>query len=165
MRANDLTFVRHIVAHLEEAGIVTWLFGGWAEELLGLSLPRVHHDIDLLYPAEDFELVDGFLATVAEITAKRFPHKRAFESEEIMVELFLVRRADGIYYTDFWGSARHAWPANVLDVEASGLRVASARALIDYRASWPAVQPSIGGRRVSAEEWLQRQDSPSGPTA
>jgi hypothetical protein len=76
-RANDLDFVKHVVSRLESAGVRTWLFGGWAAELLGLSVPSPHNDVDLLYPADSFEAVDVFLATggVDEIAAKRFPHK------------------------------------------------------------------------------------------
>lgn len=156
---NDLLFVRRVVADLEGAGIVTWLFGGWAEELVGLSLPRPHHDVDLLYPARDFELVDAFLSdsTMDEIAAKRFPHKRAFETDGLMVELFLVQGAEGTYYTDFWGATRHDWPDNVLGVQAGGLRVASATALVDYRAKRTSYLPSIDGRPTSAEQWLQHQ--------
>ena len=138
---------------------MTWLFGGWAEELVGLCLPRHHHDVDLLYPAQDFGPVDAFLSdgTVDEITAKRFPHKRAFETEGVMVELFLVQGAESRYYTDFWGVTRHDWPDNVLGVEAGGLRVASAMALVDYRAKRTNYQPSIDGRPATAEQWLHHQ--------
>jgi hypothetical protein len=158
-QANDLAFVRRVVAQLEAQGILTWLFGGWAEELVGLSLPREHHDVDLLYPGEDFRLVDEFLAAggVDEITAKRFPHKRAFETAGLMVELFLVRRAGTRYYTDFWGVTRHWWPPNMLDVDRGGLRVASDTALVDYRANWTRLLPSIDGKQVSSQEWLQRR--------
>ncbi|GAA5015385.1 hypothetical protein GCM10023317_54630 [Actinopolymorpha pittospori] len=104
-------------------------------------------------------MVDAFLAhgTVDEITAKRFPHKRAFETDRIMVELFLVQSAESGYYTDFWGATRHDWPANVLGVQAGGLRVASAMALVDYRAKQTNYQPSIDGRPATAEQWLQHQ--------
>jgi hypothetical protein len=159
-RTNDLDSVRHIVARLESARIKTWLFGGWAAELLGLTLPRLHNDIDLLYPAESFDAVDVFLATgdADEITAKRFPHKRAFEIEGIMVELFLLQGPEDAPFTDFWGVNRHIWPANVLAIEASGLRVASAMSLIDYRATWQNRFPSVNGKQVSPEEWLEYQN-------
>jgi len=39
---------------LEDAGTEARLFGGRAEELLGLAPPHRHHDVDLLYPAADF---------------------------------------------------------------------------------------------------------------
>ncbi|MET9269979.1 hypothetical protein [Kribbella sp. NPDC003557] len=152
-RSNDLAFVRDVVRQLEAAGVRTWIFGGWASELLGLSPPRPHQDLDLLYPAGNFDVVDVYLARgdVQEIAAKRFPHKRAFEAEGIRVELFLVQPGP---YTDFWGATRHTWPAGTFDVEAGGFRVASAVALAGFRAAWEGLRPTVGGRTVTAEEWL-----------
>jgi hypothetical protein len=64
-----------------EAQIATWLFGGWAEELWHLSPPRLHRDIDLLYPARNFQQLDGWLLMASDelipIVAKRFSHNRA----------------------------------------------------------------------------------------
>ncbi|MBM7785480.1 nucleotidyltransferase domain-containing protein [Tenggerimyces flavus] len=139
---NDLAFVRRVVRELEAAGMVTWIFGGWAEELLGLAAPRSHHDIDLLYPAPDFDQVDAFLlgGKWDEIVAKRFAHKRAFEVDGVMVELFLVQDSGDGYYTDFWGRTRHVWPDGVLGTRASGLRVASTLALTGYREAWARYQ-------------------------
>lgn len=159
-RANDLEFVRQVLARLESGGIRTWLFGGWAAELLGLSLPRPHNDVDLLYPADSFEAVDALLATggVDEIVAKRFPHKRGFEIDGIMVELFLVQTSAAGPFTEFWGLSRHEWPSNVFDVQAAGLRVASAMAVLGYRDAWEGLQPTVDGKRVSAQEWLADQN-------
>ncbi|TDO59971.1 hypothetical protein EV651_108319 [Kribbella sp. VKM Ac-2571] len=78
--------------------------------------------------------------------AKRFPHKRAFEIDGIMVELFLVQTDATGPFTDFWGVARHDWPADVFDVEADGLRVASAMAVTGYRAGWEDLQSKLQGR-------------------
>ncbi|MFD7153580.1 nucleotidyltransferase domain-containing protein [Kribbella sp. NPDC059898] len=164
--ANDLDFVRQVVARLESAGIRTWLFGGWASELLGLSLPRPHNDIDLLYPADTFEAVDTFLATgrVDELAAKRFPHKRGFETDGIMVELFLVQPSESGPFTDFWGDIRYEWPSNVFDVQAGGLRIASALSLLAYRAAWDDLQPTVDGKRATSQEWLDHQTY-AGPAA
>lgn len=141
-RVNDLDFVRYVVGLLEGARVRAWVFGGWAAELLELSAPRGHRDVDLLYPADGFEVVDGFLARgdVHEIVAKRFPHKRAFEVDGIMVELFLVQADEAGAFTDFWGVARHDWPADVFDIEAHGLRVASTTAVTGYREAWEELQ-------------------------
>jgi len=160
-RTNDLGFVRYVVDRLESAGVRTWLFGGWAEELLGLRLPGPHHDVDLLYPAGSFDAVDVVLADgdVEEITAKRFPHKRAFETEGIMVELLLLQGPDNAPFTDFWGASRYEWPSNVFGIQAGGLRVASAMALIDYQATWRDRLPSVDGKQVSSQEWLEHQSS------
>ena len=124
------------------------MFGGWAAELLGLSVPRAHRDVDLLCPGDDFAVVDEFLGRgdVQEIVAKRFPHKRAFEVDGVMVELFLVQTDEAGSFTDFWGVARHEWPADVFEGEVGGLRVASAAAVNGYRAGWDALQAKVKGR-------------------
>ncbi|MFI5690932.1 nucleotidyltransferase domain-containing protein [Kribbella sp. NPDC051586] len=158
---NDLAFVRHVVGWLESAGVKTWLFGGWAAELLGLELPRTHHDVDLLYPGESFAAADALFARgeVDEVVAKRLPHKRAFEMDGVLVELFLVQGPAGAPFTDYWGVTRHEWPANVLEVEAGGLRVASALALLDYEATFDKRVPTVDGERVTVEEWLAEHES------
>jgi hypothetical protein len=74
-RPNDLAFVREMMARPDEGGVSTWLFGGWAEELLGLIRPRAHHDVDLLHAAPDFTNADALIACkgdLAEIRQKRF---------------------------------------------------------------------------------------------
>jgi len=136
---NDLAFVRRVISVLDGNGIDAWLFGGWAEELLGLSPPRPHADVDFLHPAQSFATVDAFLRrepSVAEIAAKRSAHNRAFEVGGVMVELFLVQRDTAGRYTNIWGTTRHDWPDDVLDIRVAGLRVASRAALEGYRVPW-----------------------------
>lgn len=93
---NDLRFMRETVGLLETAGIAVWVFGGWAEELLGLAAPRPHQDLDLIYPAGSFALLDAVLMAgcgLAKITARRLPHERAFTRQSVMIELILVQPA------------------------------------------------------------------------
>jgi hypothetical protein len=114
----------------------TWLFGGWAEELRGLRAHRPHTDIDLLYPAAGFAVVESLLASdcVEEIEGKRFPHKRAFVFEGVMTELFLVCRDELGLYTMFWGDTRHDWPNDTLSSPTSfEWPVASSAALMGFR--------------------------------
>jgi hypothetical protein len=136
---NDRAFVRRVLSLLEKGGCDVWLFGGWAEEVLGLSRPRPHGDVDLLHPAQSFAAVDAFLRRmreVAEIPEKRFPHKRAFELGGVMVEVILVQRDAVGRFTNVWGITRHDWPGDVLDVRAGGMRVASPAALMGFRTAW-----------------------------
>ena len=139
---NDLAFVRATVNRLDAAGVRCLLFGGWAEDLLGLAAPRAHKDLDLLYAAPSFARVDALLAAdaeLAEITAKRFAHMRAFETGGVMVELFLVQWDPDGWHTTING-ARHDWPAKRLFVtRAAGLRAASPAALASYRVAHPAL--------------------------
>jgi hypothetical protein len=132
---NDLPFVERSLALLAGEGISAWIFGGWAEELLGLVKPRPHGDLDLLVAAEDWHVVDRLLPRLDEIQAKRFEHKRAFVLDGVMVELFLVRRDAGGLFTTFWG-VRRPWPDDTLDSDGP-LPVASAAAVAGYRERHP----------------------------
>jgi hypothetical protein len=132
---NDLRFVERVLSLLAVEGIAAWVFGGWAEELLGLAEPRPHNDLDLLVAADDWRAVDRLLLRLDEIRAKRFEHKRAFVLAGVMVELFLVRRDTEGLFTTFWG-VRRPWPENTLADDAP-LPVASATAVAGYRARHP----------------------------
>lgn len=122
------------MSRLELHQIVTWTFGGWAEELRALTAARPHRDIDLLYLSDSFSPVDTLIARrgVSEIQAKRAAHKRAIVIDDVMVEIFLVRTDARGPHTMFRDRVRHDWPTDVLG-EIDGLRVASAASLLSYR--------------------------------
>ncbi|HVC86772.1 MAG TPA: hypothetical protein VNC40_05005 [Gaiellaceae bacterium] len=129
---NDLAFVERAVGVLDAHGVVTWIFGGWGEELRGLIRPREHVDLDLLYPAADWSEVDAL--SLDWVEGKRFPWKRAFMLEQTMVELFLVECDERGWYTAL-ERRRHDWPENVL-ASTGPLRVASTVALASFRHSY-----------------------------
>ena len=133
---NDLRLVMRAADLLAESGFRVWLFGGWAEELHGLRPPGEHADVDLLYPARDFARLDEFLAgsPVLERKGKRRQYRRAFELDGVPIELFLVQRDAGGWFTDF-DAARHRWPSNVF-ARGAWPPVASAEALEGYRAAY-----------------------------
>jgi hypothetical protein len=155
-RVNDLEFVHDTLDRLQDGGIVAWVFGGWAEELLGLAPQRAHRDLDLLYLATDFGRLDAFLALdsqVTEIAGKRFLHKRAFLHDHIMVEATLVQPGpSGGFFTLFWGDTQHEWPADVFGTEINGIRVASTSSLRDYRTNHARLRwsPDRASRTPSA---------------
>jgi len=129
---NDLAFVERAVSLLASKGVDAWVFGGWAEELRGLIKPRERVDLDLLYPAEDWSIVDNlYLDWVGE---KHFDWKRAFRLEGITVELFLVQYDARGWYTQL-ERRRHNWPANVFSNKGR-LPVVSTAALAGYRHSY-----------------------------
>jgi hypothetical protein len=131
---NDIDFPRSVVALLAALGVDTWVFGGWAEEIHGLSRPRSHSDIDLLYVAAKFDRIDALCndGALTEIAAKRFPHKRALDIDGVMVELFLVQCDEAGMHTEFWGTVRHDWPNDTLGAH-RGIPVASKSALAGFR--------------------------------
>jgi aminoglycoside-2''-adenylyltransferase len=129
---NDLAFVERAVALLASKGVDAWVFGGWAEELRGLIKPREHVDLDLLYPAEDWSIVDNLFLDWVE--GKRFDWKRAFMLEGITVELFLVQYDARGWFTQL-ERRRHNWPANVF-AGTGRTPVISTAALAGYRHSY-----------------------------
>lgn len=131
---NNLAHVVQVMTLLEEHGVTTWLFGGWAEELHGLIAPRDHLDVDLLYLGTDFELVDHFIQQggVSEIVEKRFPHKRAFVFAEVMTEIILVQPD---LSTTFGERKRYTWPSNTFESIDGPILLASPSALASYRSA------------------------------
>ncbi len=139
-RLNDRTFLREVMESCRKRDLCVWLFGGWAEELSGLTDPRIHSDIDLLYPAHDSELLDTVIREStdwAEIVLKRFPHKRAVMIQGIMVEFFMVRSEAGRSFSDFFGRFRFDWPEDTLEYSTTlcdiTVNIASQTALKKYR--------------------------------
>lgn len=132
---SDLGTVREVVTELAAAGFQALVFGGWAEELLGLRPAGLHSDIDLLVIDPDLDRLDGWLAETDEVAAKRASHKRALERDGTLVELFLTRRRFDEQVTVFGGVHTFVWPPDLLDHTAAGLAVASPTALAAYRSS------------------------------
>lgn len=133
---------------LSDAGIHCLLFGGWAEEALGLCPPRPHKDIDLLLPDWSFDKLHHFIADspndLKEIALKRFAHKRAFVLDGLMVEVLLVQEESGVAWTSFWGDVRFEWAlplAEYCNLDGHRLPVASRDNLRRYRANHRSTEP------------------------
>jgi hypothetical protein len=126
---TDLEFVLRAVDVLRAEGIRTWVCGGWAEELRVLTPPCEHHELELLYPARDWQRVDAL--DLHWIEASHEPHTRAFRFEETPVVLLLVERDKCGWFTQR-PDGRHDWPADVF-ASSGWLAVASAAALQGYR--------------------------------
>lgn len=142
--ANSFELVRTVVADLSAADLGPLVFGGWAEELLGLAPPRTHSDIDLLVVAEA-QAVEVFVSRRHEIVQKRFSHKRAYVEDGVVVELFLVDRHEGVDKTTFWDTRLWTWPS-LEPVMVDGLPVAPAAALAAYRTHYD----DIAGARITS---------------
>jgi hypothetical protein len=137
----DLAGIRCLIQKLADQGIRVWLFGGWAEEVRGLTAPRAHKDVDLLYPGTDFSALDAFMrgtSGLRELAVKRTPCSRAFEIEGDFVEFYLVQTDEDGFFTDFWGYL-HRWPADTL-ADVMEFPVASVASLEDSRSVWPQVE-------------------------
>jgi hypothetical protein len=102
-----------IYKSLRVSGFNILIFGGWAEELNGDISPRMHKDIDLLLLSDSFTELDAFMEKakfVQEIKPKRYTHKRAFMFHGIVVEILLVKCANGKLTTKFWDNYLLIWP-------------------------------------------------------
>jgi len=144
---NTLDFVCSVMRCFAEAQIMTWLFGGWAEELWQMSSPRPHRDIDPLYPAQNFQQLDRWISTTScnllPIEAKRFSHKRAMLYQQIMIEIFLLEPQVGAYVTNFFnGTYQVNWPSDTLTslpLQRGQIAVASRQALQLHRHHHPCI--------------------------
>ena len=125
---NDLDFVLRAADLLWSHRVRTWIFGGWGEELRGLTPQREHADLDLLYPARDWSRVDALDLDWAR--TKRVAWQRAFVLEGIRVELYRADRDERGWFTEF-ADGRHDWPDDVFAANGR-LPVASRDALADY---------------------------------
>lgn len=134
-----LGMVRRVVERLGDAGVDAMVFGGWAEELLGLSAPRSHGDIDLLAMEADPGSWEAFLGGVEEVQLKRLPHKRAFLVDGVLVEVLLAKStASGTLRTRFWDQYDFTWPE--MDPRSiGGLSVVGPAALAAYREAYPTL--------------------------
>ena len=137
---NHLNFLISVCQKLDKGRVHPCIFGGWAEELRELIKPRVHNDIDLLYCANDFLALDKLMSEqpdFIEIPKKHFEHKRAFELNDIMVEITLVRPN---LTTTFFGKYDFTWPSDTfaedISVNNLSLNVSSQAALKHYRENY-----------------------------
>jgi hypothetical protein len=154
--AHDLAFVRAVVDTLSSEGLRVWLFGGWAEEVLGLADPWPHGDIDLLLLDQDFERVDELVREQEWPLVKSLPHKRAFELGGVTVDLFLVRSDELGYYSEFLG-VRHPWPDDVAS-DSSSFPIASTRSVREFREAFRRIlgQQQSGPDATSTSDGTRR---------
>ena len=149
--ANTLATVSDVMSRLADGGAECFLFGGWAEELLGLRPSGPHQDIDLVRCAQDFAALERVVAgrsdIFTEVAAKRFAHKRAFLFDDVLCEVMLVEDAERAPFTLFWGDTRFDWLAPLVrdhpvQVNDRAVGVVSAENLRKYRQERSAIQPS-----------------------
>lgn len=132
--------VKQTMETLHGQGVTTWIGGGWASELWSLEAPRHHRDIDLFYPAGCFEALDVCLPSLEEAKQKRFPHKRAFISQDVLVEIVLLRpRSDGTHVTSYFDCYDLIWPARSLGT-CNGVRALTGTALNAHRTALQAIK-------------------------
>lgn len=107
--ANSRETLATVLKIFRESGLPCDIFGGWAEELLGLRAPWHHADIDLTYRGDSLAALDAIGGIFEPVAAKRFRHKRAFLFEGTLCEIILVREADTRPLTLYWGDVPFHW--------------------------------------------------------
>ncbi|MBI2798572.1 hypothetical protein HYX70_04795 [Candidatus Saccharibacteria bacterium] len=119
MPNNTIELVKEVIADLEANGVNVLLGGGWAEERLGLKAPWAHGDIDLYYIAQNFNLLDSYIAKRNLKLHKNKPHKRAFKVNGVQVEVILIQQDEGGYFStyqnhsDVVDKVTIRWPDNI----------------------------------------------------
>lgn len=148
--ANTQETLVAILELLNVSGVECDIFGGWAEELLGLREPWQHGDIDLVYRGADFTHVDNVIRhrceTFFEVERKRFRHKRAFLFRETLCEIVLVQDSGATPTTYYWGDVPFQWCQPLLHHEAVNLvgrpvTAMSCENLRRHRSLWRETQP------------------------
>jgi len=143
---NSRETLAAVLGLLRQFGLPCDIFGGWAEELLGLREPWHHADIDLVYRGDNLTAFDRIGSEFSPVPAKRFHHKRAFLFRGTLCEIILVREADVAPFTLFWGDVPFLWDQpllhrDVLDLCGEPATVISAANLQMYRRRHKDTQP------------------------
>lgn len=148
--ANTRETLATILRMLRASGVHCDLFGGWAEELLGLRESWQHGDIDLVYRGTDFIPIDKAMAhrcdEFCEVRAKRFRHKRAFVFHNTLCEIVLIQESDTRPVTYYWGDVPFLWDHPLLGNEAIELcgeqaTTVSTANLRRHRLLWRETEP------------------------
>lgn len=131
---------------LRRQGFACDVFGGWAEEILGLREPGPHGDIDLAFRGADLSVFDTIGYDFTPVPAKRFAHKRAFLFRQVLCEIILVRDAGCHPVTHYWGDVPFFWRKPLLHpvpvgIESETATVISAENLHHHRLRHHLTQP------------------------
>ena len=130
-RVNDLTSSCAPSTCCRRAGSSTWVFGGWGEELRGLCPPREHADLDLLYPARDWERVDALQLDWIDV-ASDSRWKRAFELDgDRWSSCFLVERDEHGWFTQLAAPAARLAATTSSSTQRPSSRVRDRTAALD----------------------------------
>lgn len=154
------------LASLTQHGLAPVLFGGWAKELRARELRAdwpddPHEDLDVLVRADHIDELDSYITdrSVQPFTPKRHPHKRAYLTSGMLVEMFLVTADRDGLVTDFYGSYRRVWTDPIsrpLVVAGRCIDVATPDTIVAYERdhrrvqdAWFATQPGLRAQIAS----------------
>jgi hypothetical protein len=124
LAARQLSALARVTHLLDEAGIVHWLFGGWAVDFYSGSVTRLHDDLDVAVWLEDLPRIEPLLEADG---WRHAPHEdeeggTGYERSGIRLELtYLVRDGDGSIFTPLH-QGRGQWPDGALANDVGELR-------------------------------------------
>ena len=128
---RQLTALGAVDALLEDAGIVYWLFGGWAVDFHAGTITRPHDDVDIAVWLEDVPRTTALLTEAGWIHAPETDEDGGtrFERADVRLELtYLARRDDGSIVTPL-RAFEAPWPEGAFADEARSLGAVSAQVI------------------------------------
>lgn len=144
--SNTIETLAALLRHIRVQGLSCDVFGGWAEELLGLREPWDHRDIDLAYQGDSLAAFDAITSGFSPVPLKRFHHKRAFLFRDVLCEILLIQDAESRPVTHYWGDVPFYWDQPLLhpdavDVYGESVTVVSPENLRRHRHQHRHTQP------------------------
>jgi hypothetical protein len=124
LAARQLSALARVTHLFDEAGIVHWVFGGWAVDFYAGSVTRPHDDLDVAVWLEDLPRIAALLEADG---WRHAPHEdeeggTGYERSGIRLELtYLVRDGDGSIFTPLH-QGRGQWPDGALGNDVGELR-------------------------------------------
>jgi GrpB-like predicted nucleotidyltransferase (UPF0157 family) len=162
LTAQQLAALAHVSDLLKQAGIVYWLFGGWAVDFYAGSVTRAHDDLDLAVWLDD-------LPRIAELLKddgwRHAPYDdedggTGYEQEAVRLRLtYLVRDDDGRIFTPL-RSGQAAWSEEAFGDDVGELRGVRSRLLsltpLIYGKSSPREDPEEAAKDCADFSRLSR---------
>jgi len=145
-RSNPRETLAALLRDIRVQGLSCDVFGGWAEELLGLRKLWEHRDIDLTYQGDSLAAFDAITSGFSPVPLKRFHHKRAFLFRDVLCEILLIQDAESRPVTHYWGDVPFYWDQPLLhpdavDVYGESVTVVSPENLRRHRREHRHTQP------------------------
>lgn len=160
----QLAALAGVIRLFDEAGVESWLFGGWAVDFHVGAVTRPHADLDLAVWASDLERIRPLLDSDGWTHAPEDDEDgyTGFERAGARLELaFLVRREDGRIATPV-RSGFASWPAGAFGLESgelSGVRARLiGRAALREEKATVHDDPAVAAKDRSDLAALERRD-------
>jgi Aminoglycoside-2''-adenylyltransferase len=169
LETQQLAALARIQAQLGEAGIESWLFGGWAVDFYAGEVTRQHADLDLAVWVADRDRI------AAHLEADGWRHApepgedgyTGYEREGVRAELAFLARDGGGVHTPLGDGGRGEWPDGAFGGDVRELRGVQARlvalAALEADKSADHGDPAAAAKDRADLEALERVRTPEFP--